>query len=201
MPKLKVLPQRRSKDDLSRRKTSRSKLLLQLRKPRKRKKEPTWPLRRNNGLSSEDSERSNRGLRRQKKRDSDLSSWSRRELPSKKGKDNKEPKRRNEQDSDQSRDKETKEKVESSQEETINQDRDKRTVMGLKMQEKQKPDQVSGKREPRHQQGMLALKSNQDKVVIKTVRLRESRGSLPSPRDVKMPLKMPSLRLLSLLPR
>jgi hypothetical protein len=119
-------------------------------------------------------------------------------LPSKKGK---EPKRRNEQDLDQSRDKETKEKVESSQEETINQDRDRRTVMWLKMQEKQKPDQVSGKREPRHQQGMLTLKSNQDKVVIKTLRPRESRGSLPSPRDVKMPPKIPSPMLLSLLPR
>lgn len=119
-------------------------------------------------------------------------------MPSKKGK---ELKRRKEQDSDQSRDKETKKKVQSHKEETINQDRDRRTTMALKKQEKQKPDQVSGKREQRHQQGTLTLRSNQDKVAIKTLKPRESKGLLPNPRDVRMLPRTPSPRLLSLLPR
>jgi len=132
----------------------------------------------------------------QKRRDLDSSSWRRRELPSRKGR---ELKRRKELDLDQSRGKETKEKLESSQEETINQDRDKRTTMCLKKQEKQKLNQVSGKKELRHQQETQTLKNtSQDKVDIKTLRPRESRGSLPSPRDAKMLPKTPWPRLLSL---
>lgn len=120
-------------------------------------------------------------------------------MPSKQGR---ELKRRKARDLDPSRDKETKGKLESSQEETTNQDKHKRTTMGPKKLDKQKPDQVSGKREQRHQQERPTLKNtSQDKLVIKTLRPRESRGSLPSPRDVKSLPKTPLPRLLSLLPR
>lgn len=74
MLKLKVLHQRRSKDDLSRRKKPRNKLRLKLKKLRKRKKEANWPPSRDKGKSSEDSERSSRGLRRPKRRDGDSNS-------------------------------------------------------------------------------------------------------------------------------
>ena len=110
--------------------------------------------------------------------------------------------RRKALDSDPSRDKETKEKMESSHEEQRNQDRDKRATMGLKKREKQNLHKVSGKRELRHQQGTPTLMStSQDKLVIKTLRPRESRGLLPSPRDERRPPKTRLPRLLSLLPR
>ena len=70
------------------------------------------------------------------------------------------------------------------------------------MPDQQKPDQASGKREQRHQQERSMLPNNsQDKVVIKTLKLRKSPGLLPSPRDVKRLPKTPLLRLLSLQPR
>ena len=82
--------------------------------------------------------------------------------------------------------------MENSQEETINQDRDKRTTMGLKQLEKQRPSQVSERKELRHQQETQTLMTNsQDKVDIKTLRPRESRGLHPSPRDVMMLPKTP----------
>jgi len=74
--------------------------------------------------------------------------------------------------------------------------------MGLKKLEKQKPDQVSERKELRRQQETQMLMTNsQDKVDIKTLRPRESRGLPPSLRDVKMQPKTPWQRCLSLQPR
>mgnify|MGYP006907045016 CR=1 FL=1 len=91
-----------------------------------------------------------------------------------------------------------KEKIQSSQKETPNQDKGRRARMRLKKLEKEKPDQVSGKKEPRHQQETQSLKkTSQDKVVIKIIKLKELIGLLQSPRDAKTPPKTLWLQLLS----
>ena len=114
----------------------------------------------------------------------------------------KELKLRKEPNLEPSRAKETKTKLVNSQEEPRNQDKDKMPTLRLKTPDKRMPDQASGKREQRHQQEKPTQPNNsQDKLVTKTLKPRELRGSLPSPRDVKTLPKTPSLRLLSPQPR
>lgn len=114
----------------------------------------------------------------------------------------KELKLRKEPNKEPSRAKETKTKLVNSQEEPRNQDKDKMPTLRLKTPDKRTPDQASGKREQRHQQEKPTQPNNsQDKLVTKTLKPRELRGSLPSPKDVKTLPKTPSLRLLSPQPR